>query len=55
MIENHEPIWFTDEPRNTEQNKDFKPHTILVATPVHSDVSMHYTQSLLHLQKVVFS
>jgi hypothetical protein len=43
------------EPRNTEQNKDIKPHTILVATPVHSDVSMHYTQSLLHLQKVVFS
>jgi hypothetical protein len=55
MIENHEPIWFTNEPRNTEQNKDFKPYTILVATPVHSDVSMHYAQSLLHLQKVVFS
>jgi hypothetical protein len=54
MIENHEPIWFTNEPRNTEQNKDFKPHTILVATPVHSDVSMHYTQSLLHLQKWCF-
>jgi hypothetical protein len=54
MIENHEPIWFTDGPRNTEQNKDFKPHTILVATPVHSDVSMHYTQSLLHLQKWCF-
>jgi hypothetical protein len=54
MIENHEPIWFTDEPRNTEQNKDFKPYTILVATPVHSDVSMHYAQSLLHLQKWCF-
>ena len=54
MIENYEPIWFTNEPRNTEQNKDFKPHTILVATPVHSDVSMHYTQSLLHLQKWCF-
>ena len=54
MIENHEPIWFTDEPRNTEQNNSFKPHTILVATPVHSDVSMHYTQSLLHLQKWCF-
>ena len=54
MIENHEPIWFTNEPRNTEQNKDFKPHTILVATPVHSDVSMHYAQSLLHLQKWCF-
>jgi hypothetical protein len=45
MIENHEPIWFTNEPRNTEQNSSFKPHTILVATPVHSDVSMHYTHS----------
>jgi hypothetical protein len=54
MIENHEPIWFTDGPRNTEQNKDFKPYTILVATPVHSDVSMHYAQSLLHLQKWCF-
>jgi hypothetical protein len=54
MIENHEPIWFTDEPRNTEQNKDIKPYTILVATPVHSDVSMHYAQSLLHLQKWCF-
>jgi hypothetical protein len=54
MIENHEPIWFTNEPRHTEQNKDIKPYTILVATPVHSDVSMHYTQSLLHLQKWCF-
>ena len=54
MIENHEPIWFTDGTRNTEQNKDFKPYTILVATPVHSDVSMHYAQSLLHLQKWCF-
>jgi hypothetical protein len=54
MIKNHEPIWFTNEPRNTEQNKDIKPYTILVATPVHSDVSMHYAQSLLHLQKWCF-
>jgi hypothetical protein len=54
MIENHEPIWFTNEPRNTEQNSSFKPYTILVATPVHSDVSMHYAQSLLHLQKWCF-
>lgn len=54
MIENHEPIWFTNEPRNTEQNNSFKPYTLLVATPVHSDVSMHYAQSLLHLQKWCF-
>jgi hypothetical protein len=54
MIENHEPIWFTDGPRNTEQNNSFKPYTLLVATPVHSDVSMHYAQSLLHLQKWCF-
>jgi hypothetical protein len=54
MIENHEPIWFTNEPRNTEQNNFFKPYTLLVATPVHSDVSMHYAQSLLHLQKWCF-
>jgi hypothetical protein len=36
------------------RTKILKPYTILVATPVHSDVSMHYAQSLLHLQKWCF-
>ena len=49
MIENHEPIWFNNEPRNTDKKK--AGYSLFVATPVHSDVSMHYTQSLLKLQK----
>jgi hypothetical protein len=49
MIENHELIWFNNEPRNTEKKK--AGYSLFVATPVHSDVSMHYTQSLLKLQK----
>ena len=54
MIQNDEPIWFNNEPRNTEQKKDLSQYSIMVATPVHSDVSMHYAQSLLELQKWSF-
>jgi hypothetical protein len=52
-MENHEPIWFGKETRPTEPSdiKGLKPYSIMVATPVHSDVSIHYTQSLLELQK----
>lgn len=58
MIKNNEPIWFNNEPPTREQFKlqvDKKPYSIFVATPVHSDVSMHYTQSLLGLQKWCFN
>ena len=54
MIDNHEPIWFNQEPRNTEERTDLKPYSIMVATPVHSECSIHYTQSLLELQKWAF-
>jgi len=47
MTENHEPIWFNNEQRPTEQ----KGYSLFVATPVHSEVSIHYAQSLLELQK----
>ena len=41
---NSEPIWFNEK-------KDLDERSIFVATPVHSEVSIHYTQSLLELQK----
>ena len=52
MMQNHEPIWFNQEPRDTdnEPKVDLK-IKLFVATPVHSECSIHYTQSLLELQK----
>ncbi len=41
-----EPLW-KDKPK-TKPKKDY---SIFVATPVHSDVSLHYTQALLEFQK----
>ena len=47
-------IWFKKEEVKTQQvhtgSFDFKNITLLVATPVHSEVSIHYTESLLTLQ-----
>ena len=40
---NIKPIWMKPE--------GLSPYSIMVATPVHSDVSIHYTQALLELQK----
>jgi hypothetical protein len=40
---NIKPIWIKPEGSS--------PYSIMVATPVHSDVSIHYTQALLELQK----
>jgi len=52
MLENHEPIWFNQEPRNTDNEPKVNPKIkLFVATPVHSECSIHYTQSLLELQK----
>tara|TARA_X000001388_G_scaffold5076_1_gene3410 strand:+ start:1293 stop:2129 length:837 start_codon:yes stop_codon:yes gene_type:complete len=48
-MENHEPIWFDQEDNKTQTNE--KPYSIFVATPVHSEVSIHYTKALLELQK----
>ena len=44
-----EPMWFVD----TQPNKDAikKSIKLCVGTPVHSEVSIHYTQCLLEIQK----
>ena len=45
-MQNHEPIWF-----NQKKKKKSK-YKIFVATPCHSEVSIHYTQSVLELQRL---
>jgi len=51
-MQNHEPIWFNQEPRTTNNEPKVNPKIkLFVATPVHSECSIHYTQSLLELQK----
>jgi hypothetical protein len=51
-MQNHEPIWFDQEPRATDNEPKVDPKIkLFVATPVHSECSIHYTQSLLELQK----
>ena len=51
-MQNHEPIWFNQEPRTTDNEPKVDPKIkLFVATPVHSECSIHYTQSLLELQK----
>jgi hypothetical protein len=60
MQDASKPIWFKQEevktgevtPQRTIQTDgfNFKNVTLLVATPVHSEVSIHYTESLLTLQ-----
>ena len=44
-----EPLW-----KNNSSKEEIKPYSIFVATPVHSECSIHYTQALLELQKVAF-
>ena len=41
-MQNNQPIWMSN---------SVKPIRLFVGTPVHSDVSMHYTQTMLELQK----
>jgi hypothetical protein len=60
MQDASKPIWFKKEEINTNVSNedvkidtgdlDFKKMRLLVATPVHSEVSMHYAESLLTLQ-----
>lgn len=47
---NSKPIWF-DETEKTQDTRDLK---IMVATPCHSEMSIHYVQSILELQKMCF-
>ena len=43
------PIW-----KSESKNEQIKPYSIFVATPVHSECSIHYTNALLGLQKLAF-
>jgi len=43
------PIWVNQNP--IQQNSDNKKPSIFVATPVHSECSIHYTQALLKFQQ----
>ena len=59
MQDASKPIWFKKEEETNinVSNKDINLNienniSIMVCTPVHSDVSMHYTQALLEFQKV---
>tara|TARA_R110002051_G_scaffold137727_1_gene210202 strand:- start:188 stop:1114 length:927 start_codon:yes stop_codon:yes gene_type:complete len=59
----HEPIWFNEDTYQTIKNNKVEskvqeinigarsPHKIMVCTPVHSDVSMHYCQAVLKFQQ----
>ena len=49
MQDASKPIWFKE--KEQEVKKLFDHYKIFVATPVHSEVSMHYTQSLLQFQQ----
>ena len=41
-----QPIWFENKDANKKKN-----FSIFVATPVHSEVSIHYTQAIIEFQK----
>ena len=52
MQDASKPIWFNKK-KEEDFNIDLKKNvSIMVCTPVHSEVSMHYTQALLEFQKV---
>ena len=55
---NNEPIWFTKPTKKPDGNQvttinvgTLSPYKIMVCTPVHSDVSMHYCQAVLKFQQ----
>ena len=54
-MKNNEPIWFNKPGAVTEINIGHREpkYKIFVATPVHSEVSIHYTQALLKFQQVL--
>jgi len=52
MQDPSKPIWINKQSNNlNQQTKGNKPIKIFVATPVHSDASIHYVQSLLKFQQ----
>ena len=49
MQDASKPLWV--KPKEVKIDQGYKPYNIFLATPVHSDVSIHYAQSLLEFQK----
>ena len=50
MRDSSKPIWFNKNKERIVDISEYK-HKIFVATPVHSDCSIHYTQALLKFQQ----
>ena len=55
MVKPNEPIWFKENQKDTNVTTfnigARSPHKIMICTPVHSDVSMHYCQAVLKMQQ----
>ena len=46
------PMWKPDTGQKKERKIIESPYNIMICTPCHSDVTMHYTQALLELQQL---
>ena len=46
------PMWKRDTGQKEENKITKSPYNIMICTPCHSDVTMHYTQALLELQQL---
>lgn len=46
------PMWKPDTGQKEEKKITKSPYNIMICTPCHSDVTMHYTQALLELQQL---
>jgi hypothetical protein len=51
MQDASKPIWINPNPKATPEQKNTELPRIFLATPVHSECSIHYTQSLLKFQQ----
>ena len=58
MVKPNETIWINNEDKEPGQSSTItninlgrSPHKIMICTPVHSDVSMHYCQAVLKMQQ----
>ena len=51
MQDPSKPIWINPNPKATPEQKNTELPRIFLATPVHSECSIHYTQSLLKFQQ----
>ena len=52
MQDASKPLW--TQKKEVKLDKGYKPYNVFLATPVHSDVSIHYAQALLEFQKYCF-